>query len=423
MPKILLNLPHRLRLSYSLHPSDLTSDMNLSFTHRKVFAICFYTALTLAVLAAAGFAQDGGNVTGASSILEGAIEVSKQSQEGLDGLWETTFTGSFSPAYKATADFARQIMVIPFFWLFIPMSRAFVFSRYEEIFKHVGWILIVMMLTVNNFALTAKLSYGARNWMNATTFTILEQQLGEVTMLDALNDVLLTEQAKSIIRLDFAECEAKEGQEQLDCFNEGAKSAVQSIEAVEESKLWPGTQRLLARLNAVIKVTGDTGEELGPMRDRLRRVNNSPQALLDFFFQSSGQALSQELIKGFQQAMVSIIDVGFYLTAMLGPVAAAMTLAPLKPRVLLIWGTGIFSFGLMKMSYNILIGAIATVALLIDAADVGSTGYLIAMGVFSPLLAMAMSAWGGAQIVHAMVGGATAAIALVPYLGPARGTK
>ena len=66
------------------------------------------------------------------------------------------------------------------------------------------------------------------------------------------------------------------------------------------------------------------------------------------------------------------------------------------------------------MSYNILIGAIATVALLINAADTGSTGLLIAMGVFSPLLAMAMSAWGGARVVHAMVGGATAAITLIP---------
>ena len=120
--------------------------------------------------------------------------------------------------------------------------------------------------------------------------------------------------------------------------------------------------------------------------------------------------------------MVNIIDVGFFLTAMLGPVAAALTLAPLQPRILLIWATGIFSFGLMKMSYNILIGAIATVALLIDATDVSSTGLLIAMGVLSPLLAMAMAAWGGARIVHAMVGGVTAAIAVVPYLGPARGS-
>ncbi|NJM99409.1 MAG: hypothetical protein HC800_21750 [Phormidesmis sp. RL_2_1] len=392
-----------------------------SLSGRKVLIACFYTALALAAISPAVFAQDG-SVTGAKSILEGAVEVSKQSQEGLDDLWQTTFTGNFSPAYQATSNFARQVMVIPFFWLFIPMSRAFVFSRYEDIFKHVGWIILVMMLTLNDFSLTAKLSYGARNWMNATTFTILQQQVGAVSMQDALNDVLLTEQAKSVIRLNFAECEAKEGQEQLKCFNDGATKAVEEIEKAEQSKRWPGTQRLLARLNAVIQATGDTGEELGPVRDRLRQFNNSPQALLDFLFQSSGQALSQELIKGFQQAMVTVIDVGFFLTAMLGPVAAALTLAPLQPRILLIWATGIFSFGLMKMSYNILIGAIATVALLIDATDASSTGLLIAMGVLSPLLAMAMAAWGGARIVHAMVGGATAAIALVPYLGPARGS-
>ena len=217
-----------------------------SLSGRKVLIACFYTALALAAISPAVFAQDG-SVTGAKSILEGAMEVSKQSQEGLDDLWRTTFTGNFSPAYQATSNFARQVMVIPFFWLFIPMSRAFVFSRYEDIFKHVGWIILVMMLTLNNFSLTAKLSYGARNWMNATTFTILQQQVGAVSMQDALNDVLLTEQAKSVIRLNFAECEAKEGQEQLKCFNDGAEELSRKLKKLnrasggqEPKGSWPG---------------------------------------------------------------------------------------------------------------------------------------------------------------------------------------
>ena len=377
--------------------------MNLS-NHRKAFTICFYATLALAVFAPVVLAQDG-DVTGARNIIQNAIEVSEQSQEGLDGLWQRTFTGEFSPAYRATSDFARQMMVIPFFWLLIPMTRAFVFNRYEEIFKHVAWILVVIMLTTNDFALTARLSYGARNWINATTFTILEQQLGEITMLDALNDVLLTEQGKGVIRKELAECEAKEGEEQLKCFDDGAERAIKEITEAEQSKRWPGAQRLLARLNGIIQASADT---------RAGRINNSPQALLDFVYQSAGQALAQELMKAFQRAMVSIIDVGFFLTAMLSPVAAALTLAPLQPRILFIWATGFFSFAMMKMAYNILIGAIATVSLLINVEDVGSTELLITMGVFSPLLAMSMSAWGGARIVHAMVGGATAAITIIP---------
>ena len=387
--------------------------MKVSFHRRKALVICFYTTLTLAVFAPVVLAQDG-NLTGATNIIKNAMEVSKLSQEGLDDLWAKTFTNEFSPAYRATSGFARQMMVIPFFWLFIPMARAFVFNRYEDIFKHVAWLLVVIALTTNNFALTARLSYGVRNWMDATTFSILEQQLGEVTMLDALNDVLLTEQAKGVIRQELAECEAKEGNEQLKCFEDGAEIALEEIEKAEDAARafgivdTSGLRRLKEQLGSLIQASADT---------IAGKINNSPQTLLNFVYQSAGRALAQELMKAFQRAMVYVMDIGFFLTAMLGPIAAAFTLAPLEPRVLFIWATALFSFGMMKMTYNILIGAIATIALIMNVADTGSTELLMVMGVFSPLLAMAMSAWGGARIVHAMAGGVTAAIAIIPTGG------
>ena len=370
-------------------------------------AACFFAGLILFISASAATAQDAPG--SATSILDNAIEVSKKSEEGLNELWEMTFTGSFSPGYLAVVDFAKKVMVIPFFWLFIPISRAFIFSRYEEIFKHVAWLVLVTMLTASNYTLMTKVSYGSRGFVNEATMDILSYQLGPVTMQDALTDVLLTEQAKDNIRFKFAECEAKEGQEQLKCFEDGAKDARQEIEDIDDSSRFPGLQRLQERLRKIIETTQKaTADPNTAMTD----------SLVSFYFQSAGQALTQQLMKAFQSAMMTIIDVGFYLTALLGPVAVAASLAPLQPRVLFIWGAGFIAFALMKMSYNILIGAIATVALTIDATDFGSTGLLIAMGVISPLLAMAMGGWGGASLVHAMAGGASAAIAMVPVPMP-----
>ena len=380
---------------------------NRPYRYRPLLAACFYAGIILFVSASAAMAQDASG--SATSILENAVEVSRKSEEGLNELWEMTFTGSFSPGYLAVVDFAKKVMVIPFFWLFIPITRAFVFSRYEEIFKHVAWLVLVTMLTVNNYALMTKLSYGSRGFVNEATMDILSYQLGPVTMQDALTDVLLTEQAKDNIRFKFAECEAKEGQEQLECFKDGAEDAKQDIADVENSARFPGLQRLQARLSKILEATEKAAADPNTaMTD----------SLISFYFQSAGQALTQQLMKGFQSAMMTIIDVGFYLTALLGPVAVAASLAPLQPRVLFIWGAGFIAFALMKMSYNILIGAIATVALTIDATDFGSTGLLIAMGVVSPLLAMAMGGWGGARLVHAMAGGASAAVAMVPVPMP-----
>lgn len=382
-----------------------------------MLAACFYAGLILAISASAAIAQDAPG--GGTSILENAIKVSQSSEAGLNDLWEMTFTGSYSPGYLAVMDFAKKIMVIPFFWLFIPITQAFTFNRYEEIFRHVAWLMLICMLTVNNYGLISQITYGSRNFINDTTREILSFQLGPVTMQDALTDVLLTQEAKDSISLRFAECEAKEGQEQLKCFNDGAKAALGDIEEAENATKvlgvkTSGLQRLKERLVKTIKGT-DT-EVTGTPLDKALDLTIGLQG---FFFQSAGQAMAQQLMKGFQSAMMTIIDVGFYLTAMLAPVAVAASLAPLQPRTVFVWGAGIIAFCLMKMGYNILIGAIATVALNVDASasavnTLGGTGLLIAMGVFSPLLAMAMGGWAGTRLVHAMVGGATAAVAMIP---------
>lgn len=384
---------------------------NRPYKYKILFVVCFYAGVILFVSASAGMAQDAPG--SATSILENAIDVSKSSEEGLNELWEMTFTGAYSPGYLAVMDFAKKVMVIPFFWMIIPITRAFTFNRYEEIFRHVAWIVLICVLTVNSYGLMTKIAYGSRNFVNDTTREILSFQLGPVTMKDALSDVLLTEEAKETIRLNFVECEAKEGEEQLNCFEDGAKTAREEIAEAEKrtNKLGlniSGFKRLQERLD---KIIGD----INLAKDS---QNDMTFGLVNFFFQSTGQAIAQQLMKGFQSAMMTIIDVGFYLTAMLAPIAVAASLAPLQPRIIFIWGAGFIAFALMKMGYNILIGAIATVALTIDATNFGSTGLLIAMGVISPLLAMAMGGWGGARLVHAMAGGASAAIALVPIPMP-----
>ncbi|EDX82634.1 hypothetical protein S7335_935 [Synechococcus sp. PCC 7335] len=382
--------------------------------YRSYLVACFYAGLILFVSASAVFAQDAPG--GPTSILDNALEVSIKSEEGLNELWKTTFTNGYSPGYDAIIDFARKIAVIPFFWLFIPITRDFVSNRYEEMFKHVAWLVLILMLSANDFGLITTISHGSRNFINASTREILSFQLGPVTMQDALTDVLITEEAKATIQANLAECEAKEGEEQKKCYVDGAEEAKESLEEIRNDKRFLGIrfarlESLIKRLDRVIKdidITANNG------------MNDMTFGLLNFAFQTTGQAITQQLMKGFQSAMMTIIDVGFYLTALLAPVAVVSSLAPLQPRVLFIWGAGYVGFALMKMSYNILIGAIAAVASLIQATDFGSTGLLISMGVLSPILAMGMGSWAGTRLVHAMAGGATAMVSMIPVPVPRR---
>ena len=127
---------------------------NRPYKYKMLFAVCFYAGVILFVSASAGMAQDAPG--SATSILENAIDVSKSSEEGLNKLWEMTFTGTYSPGYLAVMDFAKKVMVIPFFWMVIPITQAFTFNRYEEIFRHVAWLVLICVLTANSYGLMTK---------------------------------------------------------------------------------------------------------------------------------------------------------------------------------------------------------------------------------------------------------------------------
>ena len=107
------------------------------------------------------------------------------------------------------------------------------------------------------------------------------------------------------------------------------------------------------------------------------------------------------------------------LTGLLGPLAVAASLIPKQPRALVSWAIAFFSIGILKLSYNLLIGFAAVYASKSQMQDVGSSGFLLMMSMGAPLISIAVAGGGGAAIFFAL-GRTTAMVAtIIPIAGSA----
>lgn len=100
----------------------------------------------------------------------------------------------------------------------------------------------------------------------------LDIQIDEVSMLEALNDVVVSQSAKERIQKEYAGCEAKEGQAKVECFIEAGKRTERILEEeYRDTVFWsPGVQRLWSRVEEITQKVasnyeGNPNTEINPL--------------------------------------------------------------------------------------------------------------------------------------------------------------
>ncbi|AFZ21981.1 hypothetical protein [Allocoleopsis franciscana] len=103
-----------------------------------------------------------------------------------------------------------------------------------------------------------------------------------------------------------------------------------------------------------------------------------------------------------------LVEVSLLLTALLGPLAVGGSLLPVGQKAIFAWLTGFFSVGMVKLCFNIIAGLVAS--LIVNAGSVDSTIIAFAVGLLSPILAMALAAGGGMAIFSSLSNIATSGL-------------
>ncbi len=354
----------------------------------------------------------------------GVIQDSIQQLDAVQKAWEQRWTdifGGTNGLYLGINQFAAVIVVGAFLFFAVGWVKQAIERGLFPAMPDVIWVLAIAALLYNNGAMLGSATLGMRNLINAQTRTVLNVQVGEVTMLEALNDVIVSEQAKATIHQQYAVCAAKTGQVQVDCFLQAGTSAKQKLDAEYRAKgFWTaGVQRLWARVEQINRRIEQQYNNAGN-RAPLPGINPLSDVLVDTLMQTGSQALATQFLKGWQWAFANLLELSMLLTGLMGPIATAGSIIPLQGRPLWAWLVGFFSLGMAKFSYNVIVGLAATVVVGANAQEQGDFGFLLLIGVLAPVLALALAGGAGMAVFRGVSGGVTRMIAITTSVLPIR---
>ena len=191
-------------------------------------------------------------VTGGLSILEDSIQQLNSVQGAWDERWQDIFA-SANGLYLGINEFASIIVVGAFILFAVGWVKDAIDRGIFPALSHVVWVLLIAALLFNNGKMLSSITLGIRDIINVQTRTVLNVQIGDISMLEALNDVVISQQAKAFIQQQYAECEAKEGQAQIDCLITAGRQARSTLEREYKSRgFWSaGLQNLWSRIEQI----------------------------------------------------------------------------------------------------------------------------------------------------------------------------
>ncbi len=357
----------------------------------------------------------------AGKILQESIEATKISTKAMDKMWTDLFASN-SLLYNQIVTLSTTILVIGFFFYMLSFAKAMKANDQDKIMEIVVWGLIIGVLLQSQGAVLKNATMAARDLVNDRTKSVLLVQVGDLMIKDAMQDVILSDQGVQRVKAAFVGCEAKEGDDQLKCLEEGAVEATAIIKEYEDASFFsPGLRRLLGNVKTITKDVGEARAN-GEIDSRIDAFNQWDSDTTSLIWQSATNAGSRTFLKSFQNWFTFGYEFAMILTGLLGPLAVAASLIPKQPRAIVTWIIAFFSIGLLKLSYNLLIGFAAVYASNSQAQDLGSSGFLLMMSMGAPLISIAVAGGGGASIFFAL-GKTTAMVAtVIPMAGSAAGS-
>jgi len=354
----------------------------------------------------------------AGKILQESIEATKVSTVAMDEMWTEIFA-SDGLLYNQVVKLATIILVVGFFFFMLSFARALKASDQDKVMEIVVWGLIIGILLQGQGAILKQATMTARDFVNDKTKSVLLVQVGTLTIKDAMQDVILTDQAVERVKQAFVGCEAKEGDEQLKCLEEGSEEATAIVKEYENSGFWSaGLRRFAGNVNTISRDI-QAARANGDIDSRFEAFEQWDSEVSSLIWQSATNSGSRTFLKSFQNWFTFGFEFAMLLTGLLGPLAVAASLIPKQPRALISWTIAFFSIGILKLSYNLLIGFAAVYASKSQMQDLGSSGFLMMMSMGAPLISIAVAGGGGAAIFFAL-GRTTAMVAtIVPMAGSA----
>jgi hypothetical protein len=342
----------------------------------------------------------------------GPVPLSQQAQATANAVadaWGPTWTNVFNGPgiYPAINGLALTFAGVCLIFYVVSWFGDSLQGELQKSWGEFIWPIIVITLLGNGGAAMANVTLGLHDLINKTNDTLLQATVGFVQLKDAYDSVKGQTVVQGQIGQIIDGCRRFADDKQLKCL-EDAKTQVDQIVAPYQSKNWPWVDALSNYAKSVIDsatqaATGQTNPAAGVLSGAIAGLNA--------LWRPEWEAIIQTVLIAMQFAFSNLIEVSLLMVGVMGPVAVAGSLLPVgSGRPIFAWLTGILSLAMAKLSFNVVVGLTSTVIVSANAGD--SLWFPLFLGILSPVLALAMSTFGGLAVFTGITNTATGIVKL-----------
>ena len=317
----------------------------------------------------------------------------------LDDLWQSIFVDLSGP-WIAVNYIASFILAYSFLAWVLKLLLGVVTEQWSDVAGEFVYLLILVSLLANNARPVANLALFIRDFTNEQIQVIYDLNLSTVTVESAIRDILITSEVKTEISHRFRACESKTGTLQIECLREVGEDAQEFInEAQNASDAPTGLIALGLKVADFVNTVGQL-PAVGPATtpEEIAASNR----LFDGIVESTSVPIVRLILKAVQFALVSMAELALLLTALVAPIAVALSTIPVKPRPIESWLIGMIAISALLWSYVVLVGFSAAVISLSGSQDTTELGFLMLLAFGSPLVAAALAKFGGSSLIQAI---------------------
>jgi len=332
---------------------------------------------------------------------EAAGEVLSQSidlQAGIEASWDEMWDSIIDPEqgtslWSAIVTGTQVISVLILLYLLVQFGNEFSKTRYlGTLIEAFIWPVTYIIFIGNNAQLLATSVIAIRGILEASLTQVQATQLLGIKIGVASRQVQLNGLGATRIRQLFSECSGLAGDDLETCLASKGEEGQAIVAAIQNVDSSIDTSPLESFLSTALDLT-----IVGGVQD----VGNFFQSGFAGIIEDRAYPLVQTILFGVQWAFLQGIEAALLLTAVLAPVALALSLLPLSGKPIFAWGSAFISLFGVKLGYIVLVGVVS--AVMVNAAGnaaeiAGQFGFVVFVSIFSPVIATILAGGGGTAL-------------------------
>jgi len=306
----------------------------------------------------------------ATKIIEDGAAASSAIAFAFDQMWADVIK-SGGGLYGALANLGMLFAVGTLVFWTVTYAKALLEDDYFKSAEEIVWVLVVTALLANQGQLLATGTLALRGIINQVNQTVLASTSSSVSLQDAYKQIMQETGKQDLAQGLVSQCASVADPDQQKACLDNAKAQSQQIAGGQQSS---GFQKFLDDVGGVLQTNLLTMAARG-------------------------------WLMAFGIAFQWVVEVSMLLTGLLAPLAVGGSLLPIGQKAIFAWLTGFFSVGIVKLSFNIIVGLIASVVL--NAGDSDPMVFAFASSILAPILALALATGGGMAVFSSLSGAST----------------